>query len=508
MQYTGRITHGAGPNQQPATCGWGITMRRPFHLLIALCLVSPAALAAEDEREKPGQRVNFGALELGLTLDAGLGLFGVTNAQNGLGSLSSHGVRQGGRHWAEGYVTPGLEAEYQLNDGTFYGAARATASATRGNGEAQRNAVTDMRPESLSLSEAYLGWKSGQNFAALGEDAVDVSAGRQGFVIGDGFLIADGTLDSFRRNNHVIGPRAAFDRTAILRLNTEPVRADLFRLESNTDQDYMRGKDSAATTLHGGNIEWFASTQRDDGRSEYDARQWYLGATVLNITDADQAISATRDGMNVYAIRSGGALLSALGKGWQDAALYSEFARQRNDTAGRRLRAEAWYVEPQYTFSALPWQPRLSYRYMHFSGDGDTGDSISRGWDPLFTAGGPRGYGSWDLGEIYARYVGSNSNLNSHMVHLNLQAGTDLSLGAILYRHSYDKPDTANGVTSHRLQDELNVYAVWSTPLPGLEIATVLGAAQAGRGLRQSLGTTDATDRTTWLGQMVFSYSY
>lgn len=483
-------------------------MRHPLCLLAALCLAAPAAFAGEDEHEKPGQRLNFGDLELGLTLDAGLGLFGVTNAQNGLGSLSSHGVRQGGRRWAEGYVAPGLEADYQLNDSTLYGGVRATASITRGDGEAQRNAVTDMRPESLSLSEAYLGWKSGQSFTTLGEDAVDLSAGRQGFVIGDGFLIADGTLDSFRRNNYVVGPRAAFDRTVLLRLNTEPVRADVFRLESNTDQRYMRGKDSAATALHGANIEWFASTQKDEGRSDYDARQWYVGITALNITDADEAISPARDGMNVYSIRSGGALLNALGDGWQDAALYSEFARQRNDTANRQLRAEAWYVEPQYTFSALPWQPRLSYRYMHFSGDGNTGDSISRGWDPLFSAGGPRGYGSWDLGEIYARYVGSNSNLNSHMVHLKLQPDEAVSLGAILYRHSYDKPDTANGVTSDRLQDEVNVYAVWATPLPGLEIATVLGAARAGRGLRQSLGTTDATDRTTWLGQMVFSYSY
>jgi len=483
-------------------------MRRLLCLLVAVWLAAPAAFAGDDEREKPGMRQTFGDLELGLTLDAGLGLFGVTNAQNGLGSLSSHGVRQGGRRWAESYVTPGLETEYQLNDGALYGAVRATASTTRGDGEAQRNAVTDMRPESLSLSEAWLGWKSGRSFAALGEDAIDLSAGRQGFMVGDGFLIADGTLDSFRRNNHVVGPRAAFDRTVILRLNTEPVRADLFRLESNTDQQFMRGKDSAATALQGANVEWFASAQRDEGRHDYEARQWYLGATVLNITDADEAISPARDGMNVYALRSGGALLSGLGDGWQDAALYSEFARQRNDTAGRQLRAEAWYVEPQYTFSALPWQPRISYRYMHFSGDGDTGDSVSRSWDPLFAAGGPRGYGSWDLGEIYARYVGSNSNLNSHMVHVKLQPDEALILGAILYHHSYDKPDTVNGVISDRLQDEVNLYAVWATPLPGLEIATVLGAARAGRGLRQTLGNADATDRTTWLGQMVFSYSY
>ena len=484
------------------------TRRVVAGLAVLLCSGTGMATAAEDGHEKPGQRFGFGDLEIGLTLDAGLGLFSVTNAQNGLGSLSSHGQRKGGRSWAEGFVTPGLEAEYFLNNTTLYGAARVTGSATRGDGEAQRNAVTDMQPESFDLSEAYLGWKSGLAFAALGEDAVDLSAGRQGFVIGDGFLIADGTLDSFRRAAYVLGPRGSFDRTAILRLNTAPVRADLFHLASHTDQAYLRGKDAAATSLHGGNIEWFASSHRDHGRSDYEERQWYLGATVLSLTDADRAISPGRDGMDVYAIRSGGALLSALGEGWQDAALYGEFARQRNDNSGHRLRANAWYIEPQYTFSALPWQPQLSYRYMHFSGDADASDGTDKNWDSLFTGGGPRGYGTWDLGEIYARYVGGNSNLNSHMVHLKLQPDDDISLGAVWYRHSFDKPDTASGVTSDRLLDEVNVYAVWATPLPGLDVAAVLGAAKAGTGRRQQLGNSDATDRTTWLGQMVFSYSY
>lgn len=483
-------------------------MRDLPRILLACCLAAPAALAADDDHAKPGQRFAVGDLEIGLTLEAGLGLFSVANAQNGLGSLSSHGQRQGGRRWVEGFITPGLDGEYLLNDTTLYGAVKLTGSATRGDGEAQRNSVTDMQPDAFGLSEAYLGWKSGLVFAALGEDAIDLSAGRQGFVIGDGFLVADGTLDSFRRNNHVLGPRGAFDRTAILRLNTAPVRADLFHLESNTDQHYMRGKDSAATQLNGGNIEWFASSHHDHGRSDYEERQWYLGATMLSLTDADRAISPGRDGMDVYALRAGGALLSGLGEGWQDLALYSEVARQRNDTAGRRLRADAWYVEPQYTFSALPWQPRLSYRYMHFSGDNDGNDGIDHNWDSLFTGGGPRGYGTWDLGEIYARYVGGNSNLNSHMLHVKLQPGEDLGLGAVWYRHSFDKPDTANGVTSDRLLDEVNVYAVWTTPLPGLEISTVLGAARAGTGRRQQLGSSDATDRTTWLGQMVFSYSY
>lgn len=484
-------------------------MTRPRTVLpgmMAALLATGPAIAADDDHEKPGQRFGFGDAEVTLTLDAGLGLFNVANAQNGLGSLSSHGKREGGRRWVESYVTPGLELSYFLNDTTLYAGVKATGSATRGDGEAQRNSVTDMQPDAFGLTEAYAGWKSGLAFASLGEDAIDISVGRQNFVIGDGFLIADGTLDSFRRNTYVLGARSAFDRTAILRLNTEPVRADIFHLESTTDQAYMRGKDDAATALHGVNVEWFASSHRDHGRSQYEERQWYISATAMTVTEADRAISPGRDGMDVYSLRTGGALLSALGEGWQDFALYSEAAQERNDNAGRRLRAEAWYVEPQYTFSALPWQPRISYRYMQFSGDNNANDGTDHNWDPLFTAGGPRGYGSWDLGEIYERYVGSNSNLNSQMLHVKLQPMDDLSLGAIYYHHTYDKVPA--GSTSDRLLDEVNIYSVWTTPLQGLSVAGVLGAARAGDGLRQQLGNTDATDRTTWLGQLVFNYSF
>lgn len=488
-------------------------MSRPLRLFAAalLCLAGPLPAgwaAQDDDHEKPGQTFAVGDLDITLTLDAAFGLFSVANAQNGLGSLSAGGKRRGGRDWAEGFIAPGLGLDYHLDDTTLYGRLKLLGSASRGEGEAQRNSATGRRPEALALDEAYIGWKSGLAFAALGEDAVDVSAGRQGFVVGDGFLIADGTLDSFRRGNYVIGPRASFDRTAIARLNTEPVRADVFHLRNGSDQDFLRGQDDAATSLYGGNVEWFGSMHRDHGRSEYTERLWYFGATALRIHDADRGVNANRDGLAVWSLRSGGTVLSPVSDLFKDFALYSEYARQRNDVGATKLRANAWYVEPQYRLSDLPWTPRISYRYAHFSGDGNTADTRSTAWDTLFMAGGPRGYGSWDQGEIYQRYVGTNTNLNTHMVQLRLQPAEDLSLGAIYYRHAFDKPDTANGVTSDRLLDEVNLFVVWDTPLKGLSVNAVLGAAKAGDGRRQAQGSTDATDRTTWLGQMVLAYQF
>ncbi|WP_374300075.1 alginate export family protein [Ferrovibrio sp.] len=478
--------------------------------LLAVCCVALPAMAADDDHEARGLTHSIGELDLTLTLDAGFGLFSVANAQHGLGSQAlGSSERAGGRAMSEGYLAPGLAADWHLGDSSLYGGFKLVGSATRGQGDAQRNSSTSDRPEALDIEDAYLGWKSGITFARLGEDAVDLSLGRQPFSVGDGFLLMDGTAEGQRRAAYVLGPRSSFDRTAIVRLNTEPVRADIFHLEGNVDQDFMRAGDAAATSLYGGNIEWFASGHKDHGRFEYEERLWYVGLTALTVYEADTGVSANRKGLDVYALRSGGALLSGLGEGWQDFALYSELGLQRNGDTGRKSRAHAWYVEPQYTLSALPWTPRISYRYAHFSGDNNSNDGRNTAWDSLFTGGGPRGFGTWDLGEIYTRYTpNGNSNLNSHMLHVKLQPLEELGLGAVLYRHFFDKPDTANGVTSDDLLTELNVYAEWATPVKGLSVTGLLGAAKAGDGRRQQLGTSDATDRTTYLGQVVFGYSF
>lgn len=475
---------------------------------LALLTFALPAAAADDDHAGPGMTWSAGDVDLTLTLDAGLGFFSVANARHGLGSTARNGARAGGRDWAEGFIAPALGVDWHVLDSTVYGGFKLIGSATRGAGDAQETSSTSDRPEALVVDTAVLGWKSGLTFAALGEDAIDISAGRQPFVVGDGFLLADGTAEGFRRGAYVMGPRGAFDRTAILRVNTDPVRGDVFHLRSMTDQTYMRGNDAAATGLYGANVEWFASSHKDHGRFEYDERLWYVGATLLRAYEADRGSAQRRDGMDTYALRTGGTPLAGLGEAWAGLGLYGEYAIQRNDKAGSRQRANAWYIEPQYTFAALPWTPKIAWRYAHFSGDADTNDATGKAWDSLFTGGGPRGLSSWDQGEIYARYVGGNSNLNTHMLHATVQPDEAVTLGLVYYSHRFDQPDTANGVTSDKLQTEVNAYVLWETPLPGLNVTALAGAARAGTGRQQALGTTDANNRTTWLGQLLFGYSF
>jgi hypothetical protein len=475
-------------------------------LAAAFALSAAPACAGDDEPS--GLNYKMGSLDLHLGLDAGLSYYGVQNAGNGTGSNSRTGERNGGRDWFEGFVAPKADASLHIGAGSLYGGLRIVGEGTRGNGDAAADSTTSDQPTASALDNYFLGWKSGDSLAALGDDGLDLSVGRQNFTIGDGFLIQDGTIEGQKRGATILSPRTAFDRTAILKLNTAPVRADVFHLEGTVNQDRMRGSDAAATKLYGANVEWFGSKDGDKGRFEYDDRAWYVGATAMHVYDADRGISAERDGMNVLSARTGGALLSSLGDGFRDFALYSEYGIERNDDSAAKLSAHAWYVEPQYTFSALPWSPRLSYRYASFSGDNNSSDSTNHAWDSLYTAGGARGWGTWTQGEITGNYVTGNSNLNSQSVHLRMQPTEDLAVGAIYYYFTYDKKP--NGVSNSHLMNEVNVYGEWTTPVAGLSISGLLGAASSGKGRQQELAasSTDANDRTIWLGELILAYSF
>ncbi|MFC3676409.1 alginate export family protein [Ferrovibrio xuzhouensis] len=474
-------------------------------LTAAVTLAGPAR-AGDDEPS--GLNYKAGALDLHLGVDAGLAYYGVKNAGNGTGSNSRTGERNGGRDWFEGFIAPKADASLDIGTGSLYGGLRIVGEATRGNGDAAADSTTSDQPSATALDNYFLGWKSGDSLSELGDDGLDLSVGRQDFSIGDGFLIQDGTIEGQKRGATILSPRVAFDRTAILRLNTAPVRADVFHLEGTVNQDRMRGGDAAATKLYGANVEWFGSTEGDKGRFEYDDRAWYVGGTAMHLYDADRGVAASRDGMNVFAARTGGALFSSLGDGFKDFGLYSEYAVERNNDAAAKLSAHAWYVEPQYTFSALPWTPRISYRYASFSGDNNSNDGTNHAWDSLYTAGGARGWGTWTQGEITGNYVVGNSNLNSQSVHLRAQPTDDLAVGVIYYMFDYDKKPS--GVSDSSLMNEVNAYAEWATPVPGLNISGLVGAASSGKGRQQELAasSTDANDRTIWLGELILAYSF
>jgi len=155
----------------------------------------------------------------------------------------------------------------------------------------------------------------------------------------------------------------------------------------------------------------------------------------------------------------------------KDLELAGEYVTQ-DRTGGSE---NAWYLEANWTFSALPWAPTASYRYSRFS----------EHFDPLFY-GLSRGYGTWFQGEVAANYAGPfNKNSQVHHVALKGKPLDNLTVGALYF--DFDTLDTDLGNLGGR---ELDLYVEWMvnehlliSPLVGFykpERSAVNGGTQMG----------------------------
>ena len=195
---------------------------------------------------------------LAVGIEAGLGGFLVGNVDTGAGNVNMDAPLEGPfppserrttRDWFEGFIKPFAELETPFFDfGHTYALVSVVGALTRGNGDATSSlapqgarSTTSDAPQHAALEDAVIGWHSGDLFAdTLGEDAIEISGGRQAFVLGDSFLIGAGVVNGFGLAAFYLQPRASFDHAAILKFNSAPLRARLFNLENRVDQDFAR----------------------------------------------------------------------------------------------------------------------------------------------------------------------------------------------------------------------------------------------------------------------------
>jgi hypothetical protein len=368
---------------------------------------------------------------LGLTIEAGAGYFYNDNTHFGAG----RGDGKESIDWQEGYLKPILSGSHTTAGGTFFGGLSYVGTMTRDDGDTAE--FTSSSSEGGESELMYLGWESDMLFPSLGEDALEISFGEQEFAIGDGFLIMDGAFD-FKEGAYWLAPHRSFDQSAILKLNTQPVRADIFYLEA--DDDYGN------TELYGLNVEYV----NDAG---------VIGVTWMQVTDADAGGYENRDGMDVFSIRAQGTPLHALGN--EDLFMAFEYALERGGD-NLDVDAKGWYAEAGYTFSNLPWTPTLSYRYAFFSGDEDPDDGDNESFDPMFY-GFSRGWGTHYMGEIVGEYYLFNSNEKVHMLHLNMLPTDKLSVGALYYDFQLDEKNLyGQPLSDDQFAEEVNVYVDYS----------------------------------------------
>lgn len=409
----------------------------------------------------------------GRVLNADLeALFGVFHSDE---SYAVGGNRQpGSSAWRESYVKYGLSASQALGAaGTAYGAFNLVSSRTWGDGDAAGLTLGSERR--TGVEDAYLGWRSGDLFPALGKDGVDVSAGRQTLTLGDGFLIQGdpvnlGKVDlgaNFNRGGaYYLAARKAFDRTAVLRLGgSEGLRGDLMWLKS--DNHYQ-----ADTELAIANLEQVGEAGT-------------LGISWIRGLDVDRRYASIlglqeRDGMDTVSLRGRGSL------GVKDLEVAAEYVTQDK----RSGRENAWYLEGAWTFSEVPWSPTATYRYSRFS----------NAFDPLFY-GASRGYGTWFQGEVAANYAGPfNSNSQVHHVGLKATPRENLALGALYF--DFDTLDKARGNLGGR---ELDLYVEWMVN-EHLLISPLLGFYKPDRSADNGGLQLGSSDTSTYLQLLVGTF--
>jgi hypothetical protein len=191
-------------------------------------------------------------------------------------------VDEGSKTWSESYADVMLIGSLtSRRESSWYAALGALATTTRGDGDAAGFTTGD--EERMALEDAYIGWRSGDLFPALGKDGVDLSFGRQNFMLGNGFLIdgdavnfgkgfddladagiAPGSLD--RGGAYWLGRRHAFDRIALAKIGADtPLSGTLFWIES--DNDAQARTEIAGIDLNGRTGRTFSATPRETVRT-------------------------------------------------------------------------------------------------------------------------------------------------------------------------------------------------------------------------------------------------
>jgi hypothetical protein len=433
------------------------------------CLIglAPAAHADDTIYDKDGIKVDFGA-----TVAAAA--FAFNNANGGEGVTHRNETVKKNPQWAEGYVAPTLGLSLDRGAGSFFANGKLVAAKTIGDGDAAGNVQRDQGD--ASVDHLYAGWRSANLLPDLGENAIEVTVGAQPFVLGDGFLLGDGNFETDDEGAYWLAPRNGWrGSSAVVKLNTKPVRFDMFRLKSDADS----GSDGILGL--NGEYHW--------GKEDSNV----VGLSFLRLNQSD---ISTRDGLNVLTARTQGNLVPQV----PDLFLAGEYVREHNSNQDRKLNASAWYTEAAYTLSTLPWTPRIGYRYATFGGD-DADTATSEAFDPLHYSL-TRGWGTWYQGEITGQYVGAmaNTNMTSQRIEVAVQPLESLTVTALYYL--FDRNEVALG-QDKKFGNELNLIADWAAT-EQLGVSAVIGWLDPHEGGRQVLG--GSKDET--LASLYVTYKY
>jgi hypothetical protein len=385
--------------------------------------VGPAGGRPASARARLPETLAFGEMSLGRlylkpTVNAQLFLAGAINpafeGAFGAGPLDE------ADDWVEHSNELGINGRLPLGPEGEYGELQARLSGvfslTRSGPDGPACNGSDRSTSEYTNESAYLAWRSGDLFPALGHDGVELSFGNQNYQVFDGLLFWDGGQDCNDRGANWISPRKAFHEAGIA-----TVHAGGFLVEGA----HLKLAEEEST-----------DTRMALGRLEYEAAGWLLSHLKLGLMyfRVYESETEARDGLDgIYVYHEATPLAAVPGFTWR-----ASFVQEQNSSRKGLDRAYGWYVSPAYQFQSYAWKPELGYRYALFTGGGDDA------FDPLF--GGIEKWGSWVQGELLGEFVISNSNLRSHQVRLTLEPNDDVTLNLIYYNTRLDDDTQSFGL--------------------------------------------------------------
>lgn len=416
-------------------------------------------------------------------LDIGGSAFFLPNTNFGAGSYEPRKdgsyVKNKNSSYGELYGKPILTGRWDTSWGfNVFGMISAVGSTTLGDGEAESVSQTSGTPRAVTLEDANLGAEIPLHLLK-GKQKLIIEGGRQRFQIDDGFLVGKGAYSSGNRGAWWYAPRFAFSGPGVVKFEADTVRADVFMLENNSNNDQDRGYDRPKTKFEGFDVTWFRNKPGGHGASLYEDRAAYVTLTYIHVRDSDSSshynynYRGSRDGMNIASLSWGGTLfpIKSLGIS-KNFTFYGNFVAEENRHARNGYQSTEAYgmnYEPGYIFSMLPWKPHVFYRYTRLGGARNSHGSVKRNYDPFFLYDGRRyTYGGYWPGEIVGMYLSPLSDVEIHQFNITavppmhlLRKDDELTIGAhfydlrLLYPGGMGLPQT----TKRHISDEIDFSA-------------------------------------------------
>jgi hypothetical protein len=374
-------------------------------------------------------------------------------------------------NWWETGAVPGIEGSYFTKSaGEIFGRIDMVSQTSTNLDGAGSNLFFNDEGSKTLLNDAYLGWRSGDLFSSLGQDFLDIRLGKQAYNVGDGFILHTQSSNGKDRGGFWLGQNSSSEFTALVRTKTGAFQGDLVYFKPNDNVCIEDDCSRSGTDLTGVTLDY-----------DFD-KAGSLGGGFYTLSSDDNEL---RDGMDVYDLRYEVKPFAAFDgpAAWQPLAFKAEYVYEKNDS---KLEASGYYASASYNWEGVKWTPTVSYRYAGFEGDkSDT--TKSENFDSLYY--GFSDWGTWYQGEIIGEYVLDNSNLNTHMVSLNVKPTKSVSINLFYYKFLVDRKESF-GVTSNDFADEVDL-AIDLIPNDNLWFSFVLAWAKPDDAAKEYTGGKD-----------------